>query len=200
MQVQGVIADVGAVEKLGPGLATVAASYQAAHLDGAVHVAGVGRVGGDADDTLAQRRHVGGDVGVDHAIGIHGFPVGASVLGAVHRAGLVSGEDGVGVVGVEGQGPDVALQRVQRLPMASAVVAAVGALMGAGKDDVGIVGVDQQRTHLGVFRQTVGNADPLVVALGAAVQAASADEIPFARQSDVDVGQMIGRSHVSPPH
>src|SRR5581483_8804528 len=52
VQVEGIVAEVGAVDQRGPALATVPAAEQAPDFDGSVHVERVRGIGRDADDTL----------------------------------------------------------------------------------------------------------------------------------------------------
>ena len=79
MKVDCVIIGVQSVSDGIPAVAAVPAGKQPANLDGGVYVRRVRGVGGDADYSFCQRRHVGRYVRIGDSTGVHLLPRRASV-------------------------------------------------------------------------------------------------------------------------
>ena len=197
VQVHRVVADVQSVRDRVPAFAPVPAGEQAAHLDCAVYVRRVRRIGGDSDYALGERLHVRRDVGVADALRVHLPPGLPAVQSAVDRARLVTGEYHVRVGGVKRKRPDVlpVARRLQRFPVLAPVAAAVHALLSAGVQDGRPVRMHEQRPDLWLRWQTLFGGLPLS-SQGHAIQPALCDVVALARKPDVYVGGVAVRGHI----
>src|SRR5205823_5415068 len=84
--------------------------------------------------------------------------------------------------------------KTQPLPGIAAIGAAVGALGAADIDYIGVFGMDRNRVDIGVFRHTVGQMLPLVVARSLAEDAAGRS---FHRSRRTGIN--VSTRHNSPP-
>ena len=154
---------------VGPGVAAVEAAVDPVHLDagpdGAV-VLGVHHQHGHHRWTdVALLGHLDGELG----------PTLAIVAGPEQRRRLDAHEDGVGVFGIDGNGPDrhAVHGRPEFFPGGALVLAAVDAVVGPREDAIRVVGIHGHGPDLAAQREGVADPGPVLATVGAVPDAAA---------------------------
>ena len=123
-----------------PGLPTVPAGHQAAHLHRAVNVVGIARVHRDSDYALDDFPGMHSDVGEDYVGGVHRLPGVPGVHRAADDAAVIPAEHYAWVMRMGRQRPNVSPGRVLSFPTFSPVVASVNPIVGPGENDLSGLG------------------------------------------------------------
>src|SRR5262249_15239346 len=149
VHVDGIVIQILAVAHALPVLAAVEAPDDAADLDGAVDLVGVGGVDGHLQDALGRIRS-GRHRDLREAHGHRKLmPALALVLTAEDLAVLVAGVQHPGVTGIEEQGPhgQPVVGDIDLLPVIAVVRAAVGALLRPDVKGAGLLGMRGYRAN-----------------------------------------------------